>query len=51
MFGRVTLTLRSDFVFSEMELEKPVPVGTLSKYKNGKRVAEANVKLSYFAGT
>ena len=43
--------LRSDFVFSEMDLKKPVLVGTLSKYKNGKRVAEANVKLSYFAGT
>jgi len=43
--------LRSDFVFSEMGLEKPVLVGTLGKYKNGKRVAGAVVKLSYFAGT
>jgi len=43
--------LRSDFVDGEMNLERPVLVGTLSKYKNGKRVAESVVKLSYFAGT
>ena len=43
--------LRSDFVGSEMNFEKPVLVGTLGKYINGKRVAEAFVKLSYFAGT
>ncbi len=43
--------LRSDFVDGEMDLDKPVLVGTLGKYKNGKRVAEAVVKFSYFAGT
>jgi len=43
--------LRSDFVDGEMDLDKPVLVGTLGKHKNGKRVAEAVVKLSYFAGT
>lgn len=43
--------LRSDFVGSDMNFERPVLVGTLGKYRNGKRVAEANTKLSYFAGT
>jgi hypothetical protein len=43
--------LRSDFVESDMSFEKPVLVGTLGKYRKGKRVASANVKLSYFAGT
>ena len=43
--------LRSDFVGAEMSLEKPVLVGTLSKYRDGERVAEARVRLSYFAGT
>jgi len=43
--------LRSDFVGAEMNFERPVLVGMLSKYRNGKRVAEAAVKLSYFAGT
>lgn len=43
--------LRSDFVGSEMSFERPVLVGTLDKYRNGKRVAGANIKLSYFAGT
>lgn len=43
--------LRSDFVGAEMNFERPVLVGTLSKYRNGKRVAEAAVKLGYFAGT
>lgn len=43
--------LRSDFVGAEMDFERPVLVGTLGKYRNGKRVATANVKLSYFAGT
>lgn len=42
---------RNDFVGSDMAFEKPVLVGTLGKYRNGRRVAEANVKLSYFAGT
>ncbi|HEX8140961.1 MAG TPA: hypothetical protein VF553_00075 [Pyrinomonadaceae bacterium] len=43
--------LRTDFVNAELDFDKPVLVGTLSKYRNGKKVAEANVKLSYFAGT
>ena len=43
--------LRSDFVGADLDLDKPVLVGTLTKYKNGRRVAEANVRLSYFAGT
>ncbi len=43
--------LRTDFVNADMDFDKPVVVGTLSKYRNGKRVAQANVKLSYFAGT
>lgn len=43
--------LTTDFVDAEMNLETPVLTGTLMKYKNGKRVAEANVRLSYFAGT
>lgn len=43
--------LRSDFVGAEMNFERPVLVGTLGKYRNGQRVATANVKLSYFAGT
>ncbi|HEY1403516.1 MAG TPA: hypothetical protein VGB05_05275 [Pyrinomonadaceae bacterium] len=43
--------LRSDFVGSEMNFERPVLAGTLDKYRNGKRVASANIKLSYFAGT
>lgn len=43
--------LSTNFVDAELNLEKPVLVGTLSKYKHGRRVAEANVKLTYFAGT
>jgi len=43
--------LRTDFVGSDMSFEKPVLVGTLGKYRSGRRVATANVKLSYFAGT
>jgi hypothetical protein len=43
--------LRTDFVNAEMDLDKPVLVGNLRKYRNGRKVAEANVKLSYFAGT
>jgi hypothetical protein len=43
--------LRSDFVGSDMSFDKPVLVGSLNKYRNGKRVAAATVKLSYFAGT
>ncbi|HEX9918475.1 MAG TPA: hypothetical protein VGA87_04865 [Pyrinomonadaceae bacterium] len=43
--------LRSDFVGAEMNFARPVLVGTLGKYRNGKRVATANVKLGYFAGT
>lgn len=43
--------LRSDFVGAEFDLETPVLVGTLSKFRNGRRVAVAHVRLSYFAGT
>jgi hypothetical protein len=43
--------LRTDFVNADMDFDKPVAVGTLSKYRNGLKVAAANVKLSYFAGT
>jgi hypothetical protein len=34
-----------------MSFDRPVLVGTLGKYRDGKRVAEANIKLGYFAGT
>jgi hypothetical protein len=43
--------LRTDFVDTEINLDKPVLVGNLRKYRNGRKVAEADVKLSYFAGT
>jgi len=43
--------LRTDFVNSELDFDKPVLLGTLTKYRRGKKVAEAQVKLSYFAGT
>lgn len=43
--------LRTDFVNTELDFDKPVLAGTLTKYRRGKKVAEADVKLSYFAGT
>jgi hypothetical protein len=43
--------LRTDFVNADMDFDKPVLAGRLVKYRNGKKVAEANVRLSYFAGT
>jgi hypothetical protein len=43
--------LRTDFVSADLDMKKPVLVGMLSKYKRGKKVAEANVELGYFAGT
>lgn len=43
--------LRTDFVNSELNFDKPVLVGTLARHRNGKKVAEAEVRLSYFAGT
>ncbi|HYY57933.1 MAG TPA: hypothetical protein VE842_11420 [Pyrinomonadaceae bacterium] len=43
--------LRTDFVNAELDFDKPVLVGKLTKYRNGKKAAEANVRLSYFAGT
>ena len=43
--------LRTDFVNAELDFDKPVLVGKLTKYSNGKKAAEANVTLSYFAGT
>ncbi len=40
-------------VFAEQDLndEQPVLEGVLAKYKNGKKVAEAKLKFSYFGGT
>lgn len=43
--------LRTDFVNSDLDFDKPVLEGRLIKYRNGKRVAGANVRFSYFAGT
>lgn len=40
-------------VFAEQDLfdEQPVLEGVLTKYKGGKKVAEAKMKFSYFGGT
>lgn len=40
-------------VFAEQDLydEQPVLEGVLAKYKGGQKVAEANLKFSYFGGT
>lgn len=40
-------------VFAEQDLsdEQPVLEGVLTKYKDGKKVAEAKLKFSYFGGT
>jgi hypothetical protein len=40
-------------VFAEQDLydEQPVLEGVLTKYRNGKKVAEAKLKFSYFGGT
>ena len=40
-------------VFAEQDLfdEQPVLEGVLTKYKAGKKVAEAKLKFSYFGGT
>ena len=40
-------------VFAEAMLDDTIPVleGILTKYKNGLKVAEANLKFSYFGGT
>ena len=43
--------LRSDFVGLDMSFDRPALVGTPGKYRDARRVAEANIKLSYFAGT
>lgn len=43
--------LRTDFVDDVLDLTKPVLIGTLTKYKHGRRVAAGNFKLSYFNGT
>jgi hypothetical protein len=43
--------LRTDFINTELNFDKPVLVGTLTKHRRGKKVAEAKVRLSYFAGT
>jgi hypothetical protein len=41
-------------VFVEMDSnawDQPILVGTLSKFKNGKKVAESRMRFSYFGGT
>ena len=40
-------------IFAEQDLydEQPVLEGVLTKYKNGKKVADAKLKFSYFGGT
>ena len=40
-------------VFAEQDLfdEQPVLEGVLTKYKSGKKVAEAKLRFSYFGGT
>ena len=40
-------------VFAEQDLfdEQPVLEGVLTKYKGGKKVADAKLKFSYFGGT
>ena len=43
--------LRTDFLNDELNEEKAVARGTLVKYKNDIRVAQASVTLSYFSGT
>ncbi|HKO96588.1 MAG TPA: hypothetical protein VJU86_06340 [Pyrinomonadaceae bacterium] len=43
--------LRTDFLEEGFDMDRPVVEGKLRKYLNGKKVAEANVRLSYFAGT
>jgi hypothetical protein len=35
----------------DLDSETPVLEGTLTKFRNGKKVAEANLKLVYFGGT
>lgn len=55
--GRVYYTFSGKFlrggVFAEQDLydEQPVLEGVLTKYKDGKKVAEAKLKFSYFGGT
>ena len=63
-FSFTTLTVRGVYytfagkflrggVFAEQDLndEQPVLEGVLAKYMNGKKVAEAKLKFSYFGGT
>lgn len=40
-----------DFAASWMGDEEPVLEGTLTKFKGGKKVADAKLKFSYFGGT
>ncbi len=55
--GGVYFTFAGKFlrggVFAEQDLadEQPVLEGVLTKYKDGNKVAEAKMKLSYFGGT
>lgn len=55
--GGVYYTFEGKFlrggVFAEQDLndEQPVLEGTLTKYKGGKKVADAKLKFSYFGGT
>lgn len=50
-YGFTGRFLRTDFVNTELDFDKPVLAGTLTKYRRGRKVAEAQVRLSYFAGT
>ena len=43
--------LRTDFVNDELNEERAVARGTLVKYKDDVKIAEASVTLSYFSGT
>ena len=55
--GNIYYTFAGNFlrggVFGEQDLsdEQPVLEGVLTKYKAGKKVAEAKLKFSYFGGT
>ncbi|HEV2837154.1 MAG TPA: hypothetical protein VGW58_17680 [Pyrinomonadaceae bacterium] len=55
--GSVSYTFSGKFlrggIFAEQDLydEQPVLEGVLTKYKNGKKVADAKLKFSWFGGT
>lgn len=39
------------FALTELNDESPILEGTLARYKNGKKVAEAKLRFTYFGGT